>query len=610
MFQSYQDISDPSLAAHRVEMLRQRLKELQLDGFLVPRADEHLGEYVPAYAERLQWLTGFSGSAGLAVILPDKAAIFVDGRYTLQAAAQVDGKLFEICQLPQPRLADWLQRHARRGAVIGYDPWLHRMAQIKAEKEKLASQEISLTPLAQNPIDEIWQDQPAPPRGPVQAHPLKYAGRSAADKLADCQAELKAAGHQAVILAAADSVSWLFNIRGHDIPHTPVVRAFAIVHSQKKPELFIASQQLSKALREKLKTVAILRAPEKLPDRVKALAEKAAPVRLDPMLTPQYFAETLKQAGAAIVQASDPCLLPKAIKNSAEIRGARNAHLRDGVALTRFLHWLDCQTEGVENGALTGVDEIAAAQKLEQCRIETGKLKDISFDTISGAGPNGAIVHYRVSESSNAPLVGGSLYLVDSGGQYLDGTTDVTRTVPIGPVSHEMRRHFTLVLKGHIALATARFPEGTRGCDLDPLARAPLWAAGLDFDHGTGHGVGAYLSVHEGPQNISKRGTVPLKPGMILSNEPGYYKPGAYGIRIENLLLVTKPAPIAGGERKMLGFETLTLAPIDRRLIDVALLSEEERVWLNDYHQRVASTLAPHLAPKETDWLQEMTAPL
>ncbi len=610
MFQSYEDISDPARAGPRVARLREELAREGLDGFLVPRADAHLGEYVPPCAERLFWLTGFSGSAGLAVVLRDKAALFVDGRYTLQVRAQVDMDLFEACQVPGTKPADWLVKKARKGARIGYDPRLHAMRQIETEKQVLEREGITLVPVVDNLVDRIWLDQPAPPAGAVFLHGEKFAGKSAADKLGEVRAALQEAGQEACVLAAADSVSWLFNLRAWDVAHTPSVLAFAIVYGHKKPELFLAAGRLSADVRAALEPVVRLLAPETLPDRLAALGEAGAVVRLDPATTPQWFADRLTQAGARIVRGSDPCVLPKAIKNATEIAGARAAHLRDGIAMTRFLHWLDSKTAQCRAGEDSGIDEIAAAQRLEAFRGESGCLQEISFDTISGAGANGAIVHYRVSEKSNAPLLGGSLYLVDSGAQYVDGTTDITRTVPVGPVEGQMRRHFTLVLKGHIAIARARFPQGTRGCDLDPLARIALWQAGLDYDHGTGHGVGAYLSVHEGPQSLSRRGMHVLHPGMILSNEPGYYRTGAYGIRIENLLLVLEAREIAGGERKMLGFETLSLAPIDRRLVDADLLDWQERQWLDAYHVRVREKLLPHLEGATAEWLEKMTQPL
>ena len=574
MFQDFEDRSDGRAGAARVARLRDELARRDLDGMLVPRTDEFQNEYVPPHGERLAWLTGFSGSAGMAAVLRDAAVLFVDGRYTLQARDQVDTDLFETLQTPDAKLSDWLKDHLAAPARLGFDPRLHTVREIERLETALAGSEIALAGQDTNPVDAIWDDQPAPPQAPVTPHPIEHAGVSAAEKIADIQGVIGEGKADAAVLTLPDSIAWLLNIRGGDVAHAPLPLSFAIVPVEGRPELFIDAAKLTDNVRGLLDAVADVHPPEQLAERLAALGDQGARVRLDPNTAARWFADRLEEAGARIVRAGDPCLLPKARKNTSEIDGARAAHARDGVALCRFLAWLDTHAPG------GGVDEIAAAEHLETCRRDTGQLKDISFDTISAAGPNGAIVHYRVTRATNAPLTPGTLYLVDSGAQYEDGTTDVTRTVAIGTPDADMRRHFTLVLKGHIAVAAARFPKGTRGQDLDPFARRALWAAGLDFDHGTGHGVGSYLSVHEGPQRISRLGTAALEPGMIVSNEPGYYVEGRYGIRIENLVLVEAAAEIDGGTREMMGFETLTRAPIDRRLVDAALLSDEERAWL------------------------------
>ncbi len=604
MFQNFDDITDSSLGPERIALLRAELKRRKLDGVLVPRSDEHQNEYVPASAERLAWLTGFSGSAGLAVVLLGKAALFVDGRYTLQAREQVDVKTIEPLQVPETRPGDWLQKNVKKGNRIGYDPMLHTIEATERMERAMDSKGATLVPLETNPVDAVWGDRPTPPSAPVTPHPLDYAGVPAARKIKDLQKALKDDKCDAAVLTLPESIAWMLNIRGHDVPHVPLPLSFAILFASGRPQLFIAPKKIGDNVRGVIEEVAEPRAPAELEGALQALGKIKARVRLDPRWTARWFKDVLEEAGATIVRGSDPCLLPKAMKNKVEIAGARTAHERDGAAVCRFLAWLDAHAPKGE------VDEIAAARKLESLRAETGELKDLSFDTISGAGPNGAIVHYRVSRASNRKLKPGELYLVDSGAQYLDGTTDITRTVAIGRPNGDMKRHFTLVLKGHVAIATARFPKGTRGQDLDPLARAALWQAGLDFDHGTGHGVGSYLSVHEGPQRISRLGAAALEPGMICSNEPGYYREGKYGIRIENLVLVTPPARIRGGERPMMGLETLTLAPIDTRLVDTGLLLPHERAWLDAYHARVHSVIAPLLEGEDRAWLEAATAAL
>lgn len=605
MYQTFTSVSRPSDGAVRVARLRSRFKRLRVAAFLVPRSDEHMGEYVAPSAERLGWLTGFTGSAGLAVIATTQAAVFVDGRYTLQARAQVDAATFEIVQVPETEAADWLMANVPAGSRIGYDPWLHPRAAIARLEERLGRAGLTLRALSANPVDAIWgADRPLPPVGGVIVHRLTHAGVSGEHKIRSIQAQLKAAKEDAVVLTLPDSIAWLLNIRGADVQHNPTALAFAIVHAGARPELFIDRRKLDAAARDHLTPLVRLRAPEAFEERLDALRVARRRVRLDIATTAMAIWQRLGGKAGHISEGTDPCQLPKARKNETEIHGARTAHQRDGAVMARFLAWLDREAP---KGTL---DEIAVARRLEEMRAETQALKEISFDTISGAGPNGAIVHYRVNEASCRRLQAGELYLVDSGAQFVDGTTDITRTVAIGEPTREMRERYTLVLKGHIALATVRFPAGTTGAHLDAFARRPLWEHGLDYDHGTGHGVGSYLSVHEGPQSISKRGHVALEAGMIVSNEPGYYKTGAYGIRIENLLLVSEAMPIARGERAMLGFETLTLAPFDRRLIDTTLLSGAEVAWIDAYHARVGNLIGPALGAVDRAWLGEATKKL
>jgi Xaa-Pro aminopeptidase len=604
MYQVFEDVSSPSASGERVKALQRELKSRRLKGFLVPHSDEHQDEFLPPQAERLAWLTGFTGSAGVAVVLDKAAALFVDGRYILQARAQTNQQLFEVLQTPQAKPSSWIAEQLSKGAAVGYDPALHTIKEIERLTETLGKSGIRLVPVPANPIDSIWQDRPKPPSSQVVPHEIEFAGRSAHEKIRDVQAVLNEDRADAVLLTMLDSIAWLFNIRGGDIKHSPVASAYAIVPATGRPTLFIDAAKVGDHAKGELRDVADLADPAALFDRLKALGEAHARVRLDPESAAVRFAQLLKAEGAQIVPGQDPCILPKAIKNEAEIKGARTAHLRDGVAMARFLAWLD---EVAESGR---IDEIDAAMKLEECRRESGQLKDIAFDTISAVGPNGAIVHYRPTTKGKRLLAPKTLYLIDSGAQYREGTTDVTRTIAIGTPTAEMRRHYGLVLKAHIAIATARFPKGTRGQDLDPFARRPLWEAGLDFDHGTGHGVGSYLSVHEGPQRISRLGTVELEPGMILSNEPGYYREGHYGIRLENLLLVTPPEPVQGGTREMMGFETLTLAPFDRRLIDPKQLLPFELAWLNAYHARVRREIEPILLSDDRAWLRHATAPI
>jgi Xaa-Pro aminopeptidase len=603
MLQTFDDPAGSSNDNAGLARLRAALAQRGLDAFLVPRADEHQGEYVPPSAERLRWLTGFTGSAGTAVVGVKKAALFVDGRYTLQAPAQVDPKAFAIAQVPEASVDTWLLQNLGAGAVVGFDPWLHTIAAIERLEQALAAKDIKLKAVPRNLVDLAWgDDRPAPPTATVIIQPLEFAGVASADKIAALQGTLKADGQDAAVLTLPDSICWLFNIRGADVAQNPVVLAFAILPRQGKPQLFIDPAKLTPEVKAYLKPLAKLAGPEALTEAVAALKSAGGKVRLDPNWASWWLYRKLG-GKARVALAADPCIGPKARKNAAEIVGARAAHVRDGAAVVQYLAWLDARKPGT-------VDEIQAVEKLEACRVATGKLRDLSFPTISGSGPNGAIVHYRVTRASNRKLGAGELFLIDSGGQYQDGTTDITRTVAIGKPSDEMRRHYTLVLKGHIAIGTARFPRGTRGVDLDPFARHALWAHGLDFDHGTGHGVGSYLSVHEGPQSISKRGMAVIEPGMIISNEPGYYKTGSHGIRIENLVLAEAASAVPGGDRDMLSFETLTLAPYDRRLIVLELLSPAERGWIDGYHARVSSVLGPLVGSAEREWLAGATAKL
>jgi Xaa-Pro aminopeptidase len=600
MFQTFDTLSDPLLGPPRVAAVRAQLEKAGLVAFLVPRSDEYLGEYVPASAERLKWLTGFSGSAGLAVIGLKAAALATDGRYTIQALAQLHAGTFEIIDSTEKPWLAWLAVKVPAGGAIGYDPRLHAAAFVSAMKLEAQRHGFTLKAVSQNPIDEAWgADRPHAPKGKITIQPLELAGKSAADKIADLQKALAADKQTAVVLTMSDSIAWLFNIRGSDIPHNPVPLCIAIVPVKGKPELIIDAAKLTPETKKYLTGFCKLVLPTDISVRLRGLAQRGEnKVRVDPATASQWIVEAL---GSCAEHGGDPCTLPKARKNAAELEGARVAHVRDGAVMVRFLAWLD---EAAASGTL---DEIAVVEKLEALRRATNVLKDISFSTIAGSGPNGALPHYRVSRESNRVLHAGEIIVVDSGGQYQDGTTDITRTVAIGQPSTEMRTRFTQVLKGHIAIATARFPLGTRGVQLDTLARQALWQAGCDFDHGTGHGVGSFLSVHEGPQSISKRGMAALEPGMIVSNEPGFYKVDAFGIRIENLEVVCEPDPIPGGDRSMLGFRTITLAPIDLRLVEVALLSAAERSWLNAYHMRVRETLSPDLEAAAKNWLAAAT---
>jgi Xaa-Pro aminopeptidase len=600
----------------RLDALRRELKARGVDGFVIPLSDEHMSEYVGSYAQRLQWLTGFGGSAGTAVVLTDagldpSAAIFVDGRYTLQVRDQVDGRLYAYENVPTTSVAKWLGEHAPAGAKIAYDPWLHGKGWAAAAKKTLADKGAQLVEVTDNPIDAIWNDRPARSSDPALLHDDRHAGQPSADKRAALADWLAAKKLDAVVVAALDSIAWLLNIRGSDVARTPVTLAFVIAHADGTADLFIDPAKVTDGLSAHLGD-AVRIAPRE--DFLPALATLGGKrVAVDPDSAAQAIFSALTEAGAEIVEERDPAALPKACKNAAELDGHRAAQARDGAAEVRFLHWLSVETPG------GGVDEMIAADKLHAFRRATGELRDLSFDTISGAGPNGAIVHYRVSPETNRMLEPGSVYLVDSGGQYPDGTTDITRTVWIAGSGSEppaeVKDRFTRVLQGHIALARATFPKGTRGSQLDSLARQFLWAAGLDFQHGTGHGVGSFLSVHEGPQRIAKGagaqgGTEQeLLPGMILSDEPGYYKTGEYGIRIENLLLVEERA-IPGAEDAFMGFEVLTLVPIERALVDKAMLSPSEVDWWDAYHARVLEVIGPLVDGAAKVWLEEQCRPL
>jgi Xaa-Pro aminopeptidase len=605
MFQDFEAVADPASGTRRLEALREELQRRGLDGFFVPHADEHQNEYLPACAERLLWLTGFSGSAGCAVILRREAAIFVDGRYTLQVRAQVDTESFAPRNVGDETPYDWLQGRLAPGERFGYDPRLHTVQSAARLEGACTAAGARLVACQTNPIDAIWADRPEPPLGPVVMHPLSLAGESAESKIARLAARLGELGADAAILTQPDSIAWLFNIRGHDLAHTPVPLCFAVAYRDEVPPLlFIDSRKLGNETRGEIAARADIREPGELETALAELKCRELTVRLDPATATKWFEQQLEGGAARNQHGPDPLMAMKSRKNEVEIAGARAAHLRDGAAVSRFLAWLDREAPGGR------IDEIEAACRLEALRAETGMLKDIAFDTISGAGPNGAVVHYRVTRASNRRLEPDTLYLVDSGAQYEDGTTDITRTVAIGRPSDEMRDRYTRVLKGHIAIATARFPIGTTGTQLDPFARRALWEAGLDYDHGTGHGVGSFLSVHEGPARIAKVQTVALEPGMIVSNEPGYYKAGAYGIRIENLLLVRSAVEVPGGERPLLSFETLTLAPIDLRPIAPELLTLQEIAWLDIYHERVREALSPHLSGDDRAWLEQATRPL
>jgi Xaa-Pro aminopeptidase len=589
--------------SQRLSALRVKIAEQSLDGFVVPHSDAHQNEFLPPNAERLSWLTGFTGSAGTTVVLADRAAVFVDGRYTLQVRDQVDGELYEFHHLIEAPVSDWLSGVLVQGMRLGVDPWLHTQAGAQRLRNSVEAVGASLVFVETNLVDAVWDDQPLPPSAPAVPHEERFAGRSSAHKRASLGEALARERLDAAVLTQPDSIAWLLNVRGGDVDHTPLALSFAILEADGTVDWFVAPEKRSDALVAHLGSGVDMHDPDTFAGALDELKDRR--VLAAPDSAAAWIFDRLERAGAVVLRGSDPVTLSKAIKNETELAGTRAAHSRDGAALSRFLHWLS------DTAPSGDVDEMSAAAKLLEFRDSGEHFRDLSFGTISGAGSNGAIVHYRVTPETNRALTPGELYLVDSGAQYLDGTTDVTRTVAVGTPSDDMRDRFTRVLKGHIAIATARFPEGTSGAQLDSFARHALWQAGLDFDHGTGHGVGSYLGVHEGPHRISKSGSsIPLQPGMIVSNEPGFYEEGAYGIRIENLVTVTPPTEISGGDRPMLGFETLTLAPIDRSLIASELLSADERAWMDAYHARVAAEIGPLLDGGARDWLVEVTAPL
>jgi Xaa-Pro aminopeptidase len=602
-FQTFEEPESGVALGARLAAFREELARRKLSGFVIPRADQQQNEYVAPSEERLGWLTGFTGSAGMAIVLAREAALFVDGRYTLQAAKQVDGKAWKTEPLVDPPPESWLERHLSAGDRLGFDPWLHTSAAAERLAAACAKAGADLVAVDSNPVDSVWTERPAPPLGPVAIHGLQFSGEREAEKLARIRGEITKSGADALVLSDSHAVAWTFNIRGADVSHTPLPLSYALVPKDGRPTVFIDHRKLSNTARDHLEQTADVREPDALTPQLSELAGRGASIALDNATAAEALKRLIADAGGKAMPGNDPVALLKAVKNATEIEGTRAAHRRDAAALARFLCWIDREAP---SGALTEIDTVEA---LESFRRDTGALKDVSFPTIAGTGPNGAIVHYRVTRRSNRRIAPGDLLLIDSGAQYEDGTTDVTRTIAIGTPSEEMRDRFTRVLRGHIAIARAVFPDGTTGAQLDTLARQFLWRAGLDFEHGTGHGVGHYLSVHEGPARISKLGTTPLKRGMILSNEPGYYKTDAFGIRIENLELVVA-ADIPGAEKPMNAFETLTLAPIDRRLIDVAQLERHERDWLNDYHARVRREVRPALDDATQQWLDAATEPL
>ncbi|WP_315700938.1 MULTISPECIES: aminopeptidase P family protein [unclassified Bradyrhizobium] len=602
-FQTFEDPEAGVALTARLSALREELAKRKLTGFIVPRADQQQNEYVPGSEERLAWLTGFTGSAGAAVVLPHKAAVFVDGRYTLQAAKQVDGKAWTVEPLIEPPLETWLSAHLQPGDRFGFDPWLHTSAAAERLAAACAKAGAELVAVDSNPVDTIWTERPQPPLAPVAIHAAEFSGESEAGKLARIRQEIDKLGVEALVLSDAHNVAWALNIRGADVAHTPLPLSYALVPKTGRPTIFIDHRKLSNLTRDHLEQSADVVEPDALGPSLTKLAQSGATIALDSATAADALTRLIQTAGGKPVRGPDPVSLLKAAKNATEIEGTRRAHRRDAIALARFLAWIDREAP---KGSLTEIDAVEA---LETFRRDTGALKDVSFPTIAGTGPNGAIVHYRVTRKTNRRIMPGDLLLIDSGAQYQDGTTDVTRTIAIGIPTDEMRDRFTRVLRGHLAIARAIFPDGATGAQLDSLARQFLWQAGLDFEHGTGHGVGSYLSVHEGPARISKLGTTALKRGMILSNEPGYYKTDGFGIRIENLELVVAK-DIAGAEKPMNGFEALTLAPIDRRLIDTAMLSEDERAWLDAYHARVRNAVRDALDEADQRWIDAVTAAL
>lgn len=609
MFQTFENKSAPQFGKARVEALRAGFDALGIDGFLVPRADEYQGEYVPECAERLSWLTGFTGSAGIALVTRTEAVVFVDGRYTTQLKSQVDQSVFSGGDLVGAPPSVWLAEHAPQGFRLGIDPWLHTGAELKRLEKVLAGKGGSVVLLEKNPLDALWQDRPSEPLEPVVIQPEAFTGRLAKEKIASLAETVSVKGADALLVTDPSSIAWIFNVRGNDVPHTPHPLARAIIYADGRADIFLDKRKTGIETEAYLAQLATQLPPSKIADRLHAIASAKGRVMVDADLTPVALTGAITAAGGSLIEEADPVRLPRARKNKAELAGSAAAHVQDGAAMVEYLCWLDRQQPG-------SVTEIAAVKALEAARVKVGQglqnpLKDVSFDTISGAGEHAAIIHYRVTTDTDRTLADGEMFLVDSGAQYVNGTTDITRTVAIGAVPEEQKRFFTLVLKGMIGISTARFPKGTRGCDLDPLARIALWKAGADYAHGTGHGVGSYLSVHEGPQRISRLSTQELLPGMILSNEPGYYRPGAFGIRIENLIYVREAEEVAGGDQPMFSFETLTWCPIDRRLVVAALLTDEELDWLNAYHAGVLEKLSPLITDEEVKaWLVAATKPL
>ena len=599
MFQSFESHGSPDQGPPRLAALRERLRVLGLDGFIIPRADVHQGEYVAARDERLQWLTGFTGSAGFCIVLPEVAGVFIDGRYRTQVKAQVDLGHFTPVPWPEVKPGDWVKGNLASGRV-GFDPWLHTGEEVERLQRSLEGTGVTLVSVMENPVDAIWPNQPAAPVGKAFLHPLELAGESHAEKRARLAEGLRRAGQKAAVVTLPDSLCWLLNIRGADVPKNPVLHGFAVLKDDGRVDLFVNPAKLDAAVLAHLGGEVSVHPVEGFAGALEGLP---GPVRVDKGTAPLAVADLLHGAGVAVDWGDDPCRLPKARKNAAEIAATREAHLRDGAAMVEFLRWLD---EALPRGDQT---EISVVQALEGFRRATNALHDISFDTICGAGPNGATIHYRVTEETNRPVLAGELLLVDSGAQYLDGTTDITRTVAVGDPGVEARECYTRVLQGLIAISRARFPKGLAGRDIDALARFNLWVAGQDYDHGTGHGVGAFLSVHEGPQRISRMSEVPLEPGMILSNEPGYYREGAFGIRLENLIVVQE-APALGDNRAQMAFETLTFAPFDRRLILAGELSPAERRWLDGYHAEVLEKLGKRVSGATLAWLKDACAPI
>jgi Xaa-Pro aminopeptidase len=610
MFQSFDVTSTPQFGRERVAGLRTAFAALDIDAFLVPRADEFQGEYVPACSERLAWLTGFTGSAGVALVTQSQAIVFVDGRYTTQLVEQVDQAVFTGGDLVNEPPHLWLANHAPKGLKLGIDPWLHTGAEVRRLEKALADIGGSLVFLPHNPLDRLWTNRPEEPLGDVIIQNVAQAGVLATDKQTAIAQQLEKKNLAAVLITDPSSVAWIFNIRGSDVPHTPHPLARALVYATGKADLFLDKRKTRIEAEAYLGQICAQLAPAELSTRLSAISAGGGRILVDPDLCSHALTDIIRREGGEVVEGTDPAKLPRARKNAAELNGSAAAHLQDGAAMVEFLYWLETSKPGT-------VTEISAARKLEAVRANVGQsmqnpLKDVSFDTISGAGEHGAVIHYRVTTATDRPLKAGELYLVDSGAQYVNGTTDITRTVGIGGgVPEEQKQFFTLVLKGMIGISLARFPKGTRGCDLDPLARIALWKAGADYAHGTGHGVGSYLSVHEGPQRIARLATQELLPGMILSNEPGYYRPGSFGIRIENLIYVRDAEEIEGGDMAMLSFETLTYCPIDRSLVIPELLTHEELHWLNDYHARTREALMPLIHNHDIQaWLENATLPL